>query len=388
MKRISFLPSSKNLGLLGLAGLLTFTACTEDPVNPTNKLPAEEVPATYNFENVSYSGQTARIQMLNQLENMAKSANDGITTVTDDELVAIFTNQSRDLFGSDKDIASKTNPASVAEIESYFTSMDTLSGNPDNITGTRLYDQFGVEPAQMIAKGLMGALLYYQAVNVYLGDAKMDVDNLEVEEGKGTKMQHHWDEAFGYFGAPVNYLTNDGSTATDDPTTKTWYWAKYGNSRAAAFDVREELFNAFLEGRTAINNHHIALLNEDTEAQAEALATRDAAIAAIRINWELLAAANVVHYINGCLADLEKTGEEGQDGFYHSWSEAKAFLNTLQHNPAKAITNAELTELNELLGNNPKAAFENTAATKTELQQANDRLQQIFGFSVAEMSNL
>lgn len=384
MKPTFFSTTQKSLSLLGLAGLLTFSACNGDE----DIIPVQQVPTTYNFENVSYSGQTARIQMLNLLESTAKSANDGSTVVTDDDLLAIFTNANKDLFGSEKDIASKTNPASVAEIESYFISMDTLSGKPGNITGTRLYDQFGVEPAQMIAKGLMGALLYYQAVNIYLGDTKMDVDNLEVEEGKGTKMQHHWDEAFGYFGAPVDYLTNNGSADTDNPAEKTWYWAKYGNSRSAAFDVREELFNAFLMGRTAINNHRIALLNDDEAAAAEALVTRDAAIATIRENWELLAAANVVHYINGCVADLEKTGEEGKNSFYHSWSEAKAFLNTLQHNPAKVITNTQLAELNELLGNNPKAAFENPAATETALKNANDRLQQIFGFSVAEMGNL
>ena len=383
MKRTSFSVPAKSLGLLGLAGLLTFTACTEDPVNPTNKLPAEEVPTTYNFENASYSGQTARIQMLNLLESTAKSANDG-TRVTDDELLAIFANTNKDLFGSEKDIASKTNSASVAAIEDYFTSIDTLSGNPDNITGTRLYDQFGVEPAQMIAKGLMGALLYYQSTAVYLGDIKMDVDNLEVTEGKGTKMQHHWDEAFGYFGAPVDYLTNDGSSATDDPKTKTWYWAKYAVKRAGAVDVREEIFTAFLEGRTAINNHRIALLNEDTEAQAAALAARDAAIATIRANWELLAAANVVHYINSSIDDLEANNA---GDFYHHWSEGKAFLNTLQHNPSKTITNAELAELNDILGNNPKAAFAE-AETKGKLQAANDKLQQIFDFTTPQMSNL
>lgn len=383
MKRTSFSVPAKSLGLLSLAGLLTFTACTEDPVNPTKQLPTEEVPATYNFENASYSGQTARIQMLNLLEGTAKSANDG-TRVTDDELLAIFANTSGPLFGSSKDIASKTNSVSVAEIEGYFTSIDTLSGSQEYIKEGRLYDQFGVEPAQMIAKGLMGALLYYQSTAVYLGDAKMDVDNLEVTEGKGTKMQHHWDEAFGYFGAPVDYLTNDGSSASDDPTTKTWYWAKYAVKRAEAVDVREELFTAFLEGRTAINNHHIALLNEDTEAQAAALAARDAAIATIRASWERLAAANVVHYINSSIADLE-AGKEGD--FYHHWSEGKAFLNTLQHNPAKTVTNPEIVELNELLGNNPKAAFAE-AETKGKLQAANDKLQQIFGFTVTEMSKL
>ena len=29
-----------------------------------------------------------------------------------------------------------------------------------------------------------------------------------VEEGKGTDMQHHWDEAFGYFGVPTDFPTN------------------------------------------------------------------------------------------------------------------------------------------------------------------------------------
>lgn len=368
MKRTFYSATTKSLSLLSLAGLLTFTACTEDPVNPDNTIPAEEVPTTYNFENVDYSGQTARIEMLSMLEAKAK---EGATTkVTADELSAIFQNTSG-LLDTEKNIAGKTNENALAEIEGYFASIDTLSANEANVIDGRLYDQYGVEPAQMIAKGLMGALLYDQATAGYLSDAKMDVDNLEVTEGKGTKMQHHWDEAFGYFGAPVDYLTNQEASAS--------YWAKYGNSRAAVVDVRDEIFTAFLEGRTAINNHHIALLNKDEEAEAEALLVRDAAIATIRANWEKLAAANVVHYINSSLSDLS-AGEEGD--FFHHWSEGKAFLNTLQYNPDKKITSPELTELNELFGNSPKE----TDAAK--LQQANDRLQQIFGFTIAEMSSL
>lgn len=369
--------NTKTIGLLSMAAVLSFTACdNEEPVNPTNQIPAEEVPSTYNFANVDYSGQTARIEMLSMLEAKAK---EGATTkVTADELNAIFQN-TENLLDTEKNIADKTAANAVAEIEAYFTSIESLSSNEanENVIDGRLYDSKGVEPAQMIAKGLMGALLYDQATAGYLSDAKMDVDNTEVSEGKGTKMQHHWDEAFGYFGAPTDYLTNEDASAK--------YWAKYGNSRSGVVDVRDEIFTAFLEGRTAINNHHIALRNEDEEAAAEALQIRDAAIATIRENWEILAAANVVHYINSALSDLE-AGEKGD--FFHHWSEGKAFLNTLQYNPDKKITDAELTELNALLGNNPKESYESATETKADLQAANDQLQQIFGFTVAEMSNL
>ncbi len=232
---------------------------------------------------------------------------------------------------------------------------------------------------KMISKGLMGALLYYQATAVYLSDAKMEVDNEEVTDGKGTSMQHHWDEAFGYFGAPVDYLTEEVPEGTEDPAEKTWYWAGYANGRAGVIDANEKIFTAFLEGRTAINNHHIALINNNTEAAAEALQARNAAIETIRENWERLAAANVVHYINSAIGNLE-AGEEGS--FFHHWSEGNAFLNALQHNPAKKITTAELAALNALFGNSPQAT------DKAKLQQANDQLQQIFGFTIAEMSNL
>lgn len=377
MKRTFYSATTKSLSLLSLAGLLTFTACTEDPVNPIEGTPSEEVPATYNFENADYSGQMARIQMLSMLEGKAKEAATAEVSAT--ELNDVFINASGDLFGTNKDIASKTASNAVSEMESYFASIDTLSGNPDNVIDGRIYDQHGVEPAQMIAKGLMGALLYYQATAVYLGDAKMDVDNIEVTEGKGTSMQHHWDEAFGYFGAPTDYLTEEVPEGAEDPAEKRWYWAHYANGRAGVIDANEKIFTAFLEGRTAINNHRIATSNNNEEAAAEALATRDAAIATIRENWERLAAANVVHYVNSAIGDLS-ANEEGN--FFHHWSEGKAFLNTLQHNPAKNITDAELAELNELFGNSPKE----TDAAK--LQQANDQLQQIFGFTIAEMSNL
>lgn len=366
MKRNFLSIPAKAISLLSFAALFTLSSCTEkDPV-----VPVQEVPETYNFENVDYSGQTARIQMLSLLEAAAKSAGESGADVTAAQLQAIFEN-TENLLGTDKNIQSKTAMDAVDDIEAYFASIDTLTGNPDYIIDGRLYDQYGVEPAQMIAKGLMGALLYYQATAVYLGDSKMNVNNTEVVEGEGTAMQHHWDEAFGYFGAPDDYLTAEVPEGTVDPTEKAWYWAGYANGRADVIDVRDEIFNAFLAGRTAINNN-------DMEARNEAIAT-------IRTNWEKLAAANVVHYVNSSLADLE-ANEMGD--FFHHWSEGKAFLNTLWYNPTKSISNAELEELNTLFGNNPKADFADAGATQENLEAINVKLQEIFGFTDAQMMSL
>lgn len=368
MKQNFLSQTPKGFSLLSLAAVFAFSSCNPD--EPENVMP--ETPSTYTFENVNYSGQTARIQMLSLLETKAKSANESSTKVTAEELNAIFINDSGRFGDASKDIASKTETNTVAAIRGYFADIETYSGNEANIAGGKyLVTEEGLEPAQMIAKGLMGALLYYQATSVYLGDKKINVDNTEVTEGKGTAMEHHWDEAFGYFGAPTDYLTAEEPESSEDPTEKSWYWAKYANSRAEAVDVREAIFTAFLEGRAAIGR-------KDMEA-------RDQAIKTIRENWELLIAANVVHYNNAAIEDLKNNAEAK---FYHHASEGKAFLGCFKYNLDKSISKADLDALEALLSDKPKAAYANKEATIAALEEANLKLQEIFGFSNAQMLKL
>lgn len=348
----------RRLLALAAASLISFTAC-DDSNDPA---PAPTVPETYTFENVDYSGQTARIQMLGLLETTAKSANDGTTKVTAAELQSIYQNTSGDLFGSSKDLRSKTYSATVPEILGYFTMVEELSGSQDNVIGGRLISPEGIEPVQMIGKGLMGAVLYYQANNVYLAEGKMNADNSEVTEGKGTAMQHHWDEAFGYFGAPVDYLTATNAAENSK------YWAHYANQMAPAVDLREAIFTAFIEGRAAIDRN-------DLEA-------RDAAISTIRTNWDKLVAAITVHYINSSLEDLDNSD---MASLYHYWSEAKAFAASLNknYNPETALSSENYSQLMNLLGQTPQAE-----SLLQNLRDANVLLQQAYGFSNAEMQNL
>ena len=58
----------------------------------------------------------------------------------------------------------------------------------------------------MIEKGLMGACFASQMTSNYLAGISSD-DNIEIVDGKYyTEMEHHWDEAYGYFTDATNYL--------------------------------------------------------------------------------------------------------------------------------------------------------------------------------------
>ena len=349
--------------LLSLAtAALVFTACDDDVNTPVTP----QAPDTYAFENVDYSGQTARINLLSDLETLAKSGSS--QAVAEADLLALYNNTNQ-LYNTDKKLADKVYGGQDGlfneNITALFADLSALSQDAvrdGNVSDGYLIDTDGREPAQLIAKGLMSGLLYHQAVNVYLGADKMNVDNSEVTEGKGTAMQHHWDEAFGYFGAGTDFPA-EGSEAR--------YWASYAQKRSDIFDVRQSLMDAFIKGRFAINQNDVA--------------ARDEAIETIRIEWEKLAAANVVHYINQSLSlqntEADMSNQSGK--FYHAWSEALGFAWALGFgNEGKTMTNTQYTQLVDLLGDNP------TETDRQKLQQAWVLLQGVYGFSDEQMQNL
>jgi hypothetical protein len=343
------------------AGFFAVACESDDAVTPTT-----EVPTTYNFENVDHSGQLQRIQMLQQLVG---EVNKGKTEpVTADQLIDIYENRI-DLLETDKNLASKTYTAAKDSIYALFNHVAALSGNADNLvengTSSYLVTAEGLEPAQLIAKGLMGSVLYWQATAVYLGEEKMNADNSKVTEGQGTAMQHHWDEAFGYFGVPADFPENDGTAEGATAENKAWFWGSYSNQRASQLDVRQDIMDAFIKGRAAIGRNDMI--------------ARDEAIATIREKWDILAAANVVHYIN---AAMKAKNEDRMGAYYHNWSEGAAFAQALQYNPAREITNEEFALLIQLFGKNPKES------TVEDLQEANLLLKDIYQFTDAQLLNL
>lgn len=361
-----------------IVSALAFTACKKDKgpepePTPEPSGPSYTVPTSYTFANVNYTGQTQRLDMVAEMKTYMNTGNTIGVTVSAQKLKDMyanvnsqFTNASLNISG--KDIKSKVFLADQTLFETYMDNLEaasqsTVAGSngvagvvtsPSNPSKKYLCDANGVEWTQVIEKGLMGSLMYYQTTAVYLDASKIGngVDNTNVVAGQGTNMEHHWDEAFGYFGVPVDFPTN---------TTGIRFWGKYCNDRNAVLSINSTIMNAFLTGRAAISNKDYT--------------TRDAQVTVIRDTWEKVIAATIISYVNSTKLNITDDAVRN-----HNLSEIKGFLMNLKCNPTKKITLTQISQIEALLGTN----FYNI--TTTSLDQIKDDLSNIYGLNSVKNS--
>lgn len=324
---------------LALSSVVFFTSCEKDEKkNDVVVVHSYEIPESYNFENASYSGQVERLNMLAELEAYLKTANNGdvIDAATAKAMYAnegyTWTSSAFEIEQPTKNLKSKTTSDQQAEVESLIDQLADLSVNGSTTTSedgakTYLFDENGLEPIQLIVKGIMGSCFYYQGTSVYLSDGKMAVDNDNLVEGKDyTKMQHHWDEAFGYLGASVDFSgANTGGGI---------YWGKYAKKTlAGGLTSIDDLMDAFITGRAAIDNQEYT--------------ARDEAIGKVRANWEMIPVASALHYLNGAIVDVTDAALRN-----HKLSEAIAFTSALKYNSEKSISDSQVDAIIDALGTN------------------------------------
>ena len=192
----------------------------------------------------------------------------------------------------------------------------------------------------------MGACFMNQIQNVYLGFDKMNVDNnANIVDQDYTPMEHHWDEAFGYYGSDDNR-----------------FWAKYAAKMSSdatngAYDCPTTILDAYVAGRYAI-------IQKD-------YTKRDQNIAIIREQLEYVAAGTAIHYLNAAASNYADDALR-----CHELSEAIEFINALQYvsTDVRKITPNQISSLKETIGNN---LFEITLAN---INSAADELASIYGF--------
>lgn len=290
------------------------------------------VPTTYTFTDASgnstvdYSGQTDRLNQLREMVVLMKSG--ASATVNAQDLLDMYANTGGDgngnfSFSSSKQLKDKTFLADQSLFELWMNNLATASvsngsaasngqaGTLTTGTSTYLFDENGIEYVQLIEKGLMGGVFMNQALNVYFGAGKMNVDNTNaVDPAAGkyyTEMAHHWDEAFGYFGVGTDFPT---SIPTD-------FWGKYCNSTNSVLNSNADMMSNFLKGRAAI--------------AANKLSDRDAAIQALRTEWEEISAQKAIDYVNEAIAAFGTDNAK----FLHVLSEAYAFSWNLRYAPVE-----------------------------------------------------
>jgi hypothetical protein len=305
----------------------------EDGSCAFDETPSYSIPSTYTFvdangnNTVNYAGQTDR---LNQLSEMVALMNTGTTSaVSAQDLKDMFENVNGDgngnfTFSSTKQLKDKCFPADIVLFEGWMddfalasqshaqAASDGQAGTLTTATGsTYLFDANGIEHKQYIEKIMMGAVFMHQALNVYFGPGKMDVDNSTAEDPANgqyyTAMEHHFDEAFGYFGVDIDFPT----------TIPDRFWGKYCDQQDPLINCNADMMDNFLKGRAAITGN--------------VLEDRDAAILAIRTEWEDISAYQAVKYINDCLSSFGSDDAK----FLHALAEAYAFAWNLRYAPTE-----------------------------------------------------
>ena len=395
-----------------------------------------EIPQAYVFDSrfmegessVAYSGQVVRNLLLQDLKSLTDSVGkDGARAVAVADMLKLYE------YDDALNLKTLTTTGGLPAVESHYSSLSTgknlvgkISDEPvigygrtaddlvrewfkaiaDNSqdsdklgTAMAYTTEDGVDMSQMINKVLIGAVPYYQATGVYL-NTLLERDNSEARNGTDpyTAMEHAWDEAFGYFGAARDYARyTDAQLAgsVDDFTFdsnsdgsidfKSEY--NFGLSRNAAkrdkggsgVDFTQDIFNAFLAGRTAITNQgSVAEISAHRQAAAEGM--------------EKVIAATVVHYINDTISDMSQLGtaEENRANLNKHWAEMKGYTVALQYNPFRLISDGQLAELHGIMGEAPIYSEPGSNGYKTQVanyERAKVVLQTAYGFSNDNMAN-
>jgi hypothetical protein len=337
---------------------ITVSSCSNDDNLTQN--PAYNVPTTYTFERnstttVDFSGQSSRLLMLEEMGNYIKIAATNGTNVNLSVLTNMYSNtnnaftdvtlntsgkQLKDKTAASKDyfqlfLGGGTTTEKVA-VQSFFetqlslantaslgtTAAAGVAGAYQDGTSKRLFAANGLEPQQVLLKGMMGACFMDQIVNNYLsknkldeGTSKINNSNKIVEDGKKyTTMEHTWDEAYGYvYGV-------DG----------TKFWSSYIDQVNADADfntIKADINLAFRSGRAAI----VANEYEKRDEQANIIKAKLALVPAVR----------AVFYLQEGKGKL--TTDKGAKAF-HALSEAYGFIMSLRYTNKPGTNNPYFTK--------------------------------------------
>ena len=432
MKRPSILRALPLL-LLGAA------ACDSNPVDPDPGNQGIPVPSAYLFDSrfqtgvssVDYSGQTVRNLQVQDLKlTIDRLGKPGAQPITMQDLLARYDYQDA------LDLATVTSTGTMPAKETRYSAiatgkslkgaplptgavigygktvdqlvnewLQTIAANsqdPQKLGTPAVYTTAeGVDLSQMIEKVLHGAVAYQRGTGNYLAKV-LEQPNTAAEAGKPyTKMEHYWDEAFGYFGAARDFAQYtdaqlagsvadfardaNGDGKIDFQSEYNFAFAKSAGKRdkgVTGVDFTKEIFDAFLTGRTLIVN----------QGKAQEIAEQAAKVSQ---TWEKIIAATVVHYLNAVQKDLatltaEQVTAKNNALLNKHWAEMKGYAIGLQFNPAKQISTAQLEQFHALVGNVPPYAAPGTAAyqkTVADLNAARAILKQAYGFSDANLAS-
>ena len=401
-----------SIGALVLSMSL-LASCSSDDDSGAPVTPTYQIPNTYTFDRsgtstVEYSGQTIRLQMLNEMGGKFTTAATDGSALSAIELSNMYSNQnspfsSSDLNNSGKNTKSKTASSSdyfitflgggstveKTAVQAFFESQfqigaEASQGNSASagVAGSyldgskmRLFAANGLEPQQILLKGMMGAMMMDQISNHYLSTIKLDGGSNVLEntnkvlsaDGNFTTMEHYWDEAYGYVYGADEAATNSKK-----------FWSSYIDQVNADADfntITNDINLAFRKGRAAI------VANDYT--------TRDQQIDVIQSKLALVAAVRAVYYLQEGKGKL--TQDNGAKAF-HALSEGYGFIMSLRYTRQPGTDNPYFSksEIDAMLANlvsGPNGLWD-IDNLSPKLDALSAQIATKFGFTVAQAATV
>lgn len=276
--------------------------------------------------------------------------------------------------------------------DGFSVTIDTVAGTEQLPPGVNYVDARGHDLRQLIEKFLYGAVAFSQGTNAHL-QTDWEAANVQDESSPYTEAEHHWDQAFGHFGAARNLgaytddeiraagpdrrpeLENGYNDANGDGLIDLYSEINFGASRlcaardagaVVATDLTQQAFDAFLLGREILKN---AAGGSFTAAQRAAL---DDELTVVATTWETCLAATVVHGINAVITEMARFDVANAryadvDNFLSlaaAWGEMKALALGLQLSPLSPFRSGavagidvdDLRQIHALFGDAPVLA--------------------------------
>ena len=329
------------------------------------------LPEEYSFNRdgvstVFYSGQTARLGMATELKSAMNN-----TSFTHEQINSMFSSGTgftdATLDASGKNVRGKTATSPIAQstvrplfdswIEEFTTvvapavtagttASSNVAGSYTEADGSRTVKVTakGFELNQVFSKGLIGALQVDQIINNYLSFSKLDgarEDNdagiyaythPDATEASITKMEHYWDEGFGYLqGLDSQFKSGLGTAPNKDSANLNYYLNKI-NGQDNEAGISDTIYDAFIAGRAAIVNKDY----EERDKQAGIISAEISKVIGYKAHYYLVGGAEDI--TNGDWAAA-----------LHALSEAYGFILGLQFTKDSSgnpyMTNTEVNDL-------------------------------------------
>ncbi|HMQ48948.1 MAG TPA: DUF4856 domain-containing protein [Saprospiraceae bacterium] len=356
-------------GLIALMALLLAFSC-EDEERPPLNLPA-------NYDGSSFATNASKeLALQGQLSALTSEAKKGRTAgnlVSEENLIALFETGNPSL----QAIASGYYAGKISASGGFATQLALASGGTytpglptgeGGVYGAYLFDENGIEPEQLIEKGLFGAAFYHRATTL----------------AAGTLTEASADQMVALFGAHPDFPnTNNAQTATNPDKFLASYAARRDKNDGNGLYTQAK--NGFIQLQAAL------------KAGNEYKTEQDEALEIIFDAWEKANAATIINYCHAAISKFSATNPTTDDlaSGLHAYSEGVGFLHGIRmsNQTFRRITDAEIDALLVLMN----APYDGTPTSYKfitdginelpKLSQVIETLQATYGFSDQEVED-